>query len=82
MAKNPASIWLLIIFLIIGGLAGSFLGQLLAPTFPVLDTTNTIGIRPGVLDLRFLTITFGFSIAVGPLTVLGFILGYLMYRKV
>jgi hypothetical protein len=40
-----------------------------------------VGLQPGVLNLLFLTLTFGFSLAIGPLTILGFLLGYLIYRK-
>ncbi len=76
--RNP---WILIALLILGGLAGSAVGQMLSPTFPFLDNIATAGLAPGVLDLRFMTITFGFSLSIGPLTLLGFLLGYLVYRK-
>ncbi len=76
--RNP---WVLILLLVIGGLAGSAIGQALAPSFPFLGTLGTAGLEPGVLDLYFLKITFGFSIAIGPLTLLGFLLGYIVYRR-
>jgi len=77
--RNP---WILIILLVFGGLAGSAVGQALSPTFPFLDPITSAGLAPGVLDLRFMTITFGFSITIGPLTLLGFLLGYLVYRRI
>ncbi len=77
--RNP---WILIILLILGGLAGSALGQMLSPTFPFLGTIVSAGLAPGVLDLQFMTITFGFSIIIGPLTLLGFLMGYLVYRRI
>jgi hypothetical protein len=77
--RNP---WVLIILLVFGGLAGSAVGQVLTPTFPFLGAITTAGLAPGILDLHFMTITFGFSIAIGPLTLFGFFLGYLVYRKI
>ncbi|VFU12480.1 conserved hypothetical protein [anaerobic digester metagenome] len=32
--------------------------------------------------MHFLNLTFGFTFSLGPLTALGLILGYLVYRKV
>ncbi|MBE0465936.1 MAG: DUF4321 domain-containing protein [Candidatus Desulforudis sp.] len=55
---------------------------MLAPTFPFLGTITTAGLAPGVLDLNFMKITFGFSIAIGLMTLLGFLLGYLVYRRI
>jgi len=80
-SRRPKSVWVLIILLILGGLAGSVLGQILGPTFPVLKAGTSIGLRPGVLDLHFMTVTFGFSVSVGPLTLLGFVLGYFIYAR-
>lgn len=77
--RNP---WILVALMILGGLAGSALGQILSPTVPFLDSIVTAGLAPGVLDLRFMTVTFGFSILIGPLTLLGFLLGYLVYRNI
>lgn len=80
-SRGPKSVWVLIILLILGGLAGSLLGQILGPTLPILKAGTSIGLRPGVLDLHFMTITFGFSVSVGPLTLLGFVLGYFVYAR-
>lgn len=80
-ARGPKNIWVLVILLILGGLAGSLLGQILGPSLPLLKTGTTIGLSPGVLNLHFMTVTFGFSVAVGPLTLLGFVLGYFIYAR-
>lgn len=80
MAKSR-NMWILTIMLITGGVAGSVLGQMLSPTFPVLANFTSIGLKPGVLDLLFLSVTFGFSLAIGPLTLLGFLVGYLIYSR-
>lgn len=80
MAKSR-NLWILIIMLIIGGMAGSALGQMLSPTFPVLGNFTSVGLEPGVLNLLFLSVTFGFTLAIGPLTLLGFLIGYLIYSR-
>ncbi|MBU4534052.1 MAG: DUF4321 domain-containing protein [Eubacteriales bacterium] len=80
MAKSR-NLWILIVLMTIAGLAGSALGQILSPAVPLLANFTEVGLQPGVLNLLFLTLTFGFSLAIGPLTILGFLLGYLIYRK-
>jgi hypothetical protein len=49
---------------------------------PWLKPTSFIGLNPATLDLRFLNITFGFNFALGPLTALGMILGYVVFRRI
>ncbi len=80
--KNYGDIWVLVLLLLVGGLTGSALGNALAPAFPWLKATSVIGLQPSTLDLQFLNLTFGFTFALGPLTALGLILGYLIYRRV
>ncbi|MFA7468158.1 MAG: DUF4321 domain-containing protein [Desulfotomaculaceae bacterium] len=77
-SKSPLILFLL---LLTGGLAGSALSGSLAKTLPVLATTGNIGMKPATLDLHFMQLTFGFIMNIGPLTVLGIILGYLVYRR-
>lgn len=78
-SKSP---WILFLLLLAGGLAGSALTGTLARTLPVLATTGNIGLKPATLDLDFIQLTFGFTMQMGPLTALGIILGYLVYRRV
>jgi len=80
--KNYGSVWVLILLLLVGGLTGSAIGNALAPALPWLKATSTIGLRPFTLDLQFFNLTFGFTFALSPLTALGLILGYLIYRRV
>ncbi|WP_031513149.1 DUF4321 domain-containing protein [Desulfofalx alkaliphila] len=75
------SAWILFILLTAGGVAGSALGAALSPALPVLQNFFTVGLQPTALDLNFFSINFGFQLAVGPLTALGLLLGYLAYRK-
>lgn len=80
--KNYGNTWVLVLLLLIGGLTGSAAGNALAPVLPWLKAASTIGLRPFTLDLQFLNLTFGFTFALSPLTALGLILGYLVYRRV
>ncbi len=80
--KSYGSIWILLLLILIGGLTGSAAGDALAPSLPWLKSASLIGLKPFTLDLRFLNITFGFTFALGPLTALGMILGYIVYRRI
>lgn len=77
--KSP---WVLVFLLLAGGLAGSALSGVLAQMLPFLATNGAVGLQPATLDLHFMQITFGFSISLGPVTALGFVLGYWVYRKI
>ncbi|HAG07491.1 MAG: Uncharacterized protein XD69_0083 [Clostridia bacterium 62_21] len=80
--RNPKNPWVLVILLLLGGLAGSAVGQLFAPTWRFLGPVLRTGLGLAELDLHFLKLTFGFSVNIGVLTLLGFILGYLLYRRI
>jgi len=80
--RGSNSPWILFLLLLAGGLAGSALNDTLAKSLPVLVTTGNIGMKPATLDLHFMQLTFGFVMNLGPLTVLGIIIGYLVYRRV
>jgi hypothetical protein len=80
--KSYGSSWILVLLILIGGLTGSALGDALSPALPWLKPTSFIGLNPSTLDLRFLNITFGFNFALGPLTALGMILGYVVFRRI
>lgn len=68
--------------MILGGVAGSLVDNLLVPTVPALRNIFPLALKPGTLDLHFLSVTFGFSLAVGPLTAVGLIVGYIVYRRI
>jgi hypothetical protein len=80
--KSPRSPWVLLLLLIVGALAGSALAEALAPVLPLVKATKSFGLSPTTLDLNFLKVTFGINIALGPLTVLGLIVGYWVYRRI
>lgn len=80
--KSSGNNWVLLLIILIGGLTGSAVGDALSQSLPWLKSTSLIGLEPSTLDLRFLNITFGFTFALGPLTALGMILGYVVYRRI
>ncbi|MCD5406899.1 MAG: DUF4321 domain-containing protein [Desulfotomaculum sp.] len=81
MLGGNRSVWILIILLLAGGVAGSAAGAALSPTIPALKNFFDIGLRLLDVDMNFFSFTLGFRLAVGPFTILGLFLGYLAYRK-
>jgi len=82
--KTYKSPWILLILLIAGGIVGNAVGKALIPLVPflkVLSANATVGFGPVTLNLDFLTLTLGFSLALGPFTAVGIIVGYLVYRR-
>jgi len=71
----------LVLLLLIGGLAGSAAADAVAPYLPFVKSTAKIGFDPSTLNLHFMSLTVGFKMALGPLTALGLIIGYWVYRK-
>jgi len=77
--RNP---WILLLLLLAGAVAGSALNGTVAGIIPVLASSGQIGLRDVTLDLHFMRLTFGFIMDLSPLTALGIVLGYLVYRKI
>jgi hypothetical protein len=79
---------LVLLVVVVGLVIGSLLGELLAWMLPggsirdMLTRGPTIGLTsPLTLDLRFLALTFGFSLKVNVAGVLGVILAALVLRR-
>lgn len=79
---------LIVLVIVVGLVVGSLLGELLAWMLPegwvqdLLTRGPTIGLTsPATLDLRFLSLTFGFSLKVNVAGVLGVILAALVLRR-
>lgn len=79
--KSTKSLWILVVLLLIGGLAGSAASNALGPYVPFLKTVARIGLDPVNLDLHFMALTFGFKMALSILTALGMVIGYWVYTK-
>jgi hypothetical protein len=79
---------LLLLVIVVGLIGGSLFGELLAWMLPggaihdMLTRGPTIGLTsPMTLDLRFLSLTFGFSLRVNIAGVLGVIVAALVMRR-
>jgi hypothetical protein len=82
------SIGVLLIFILIGGMLGGIFGEILRVMAPngaiqnVFASNFSPGINPPLtIDLVLLKLTFGFSIKVSLLSVLGMFLGAYLYKQ-
>ncbi len=75
--------WLLLILLILGGIAGSLVGQVLGgiPHLALFNVGPYVGIEPTTLNLSFLSLTFGFNFKVNLVSFLGFIVAFIIYLR-
>ncbi len=78
----------LILFVLVGGLVGGILGQILVLLSPsgmlkeIFLKAYHIGITsPLVIDLHLVTFTLGFAIRINLMILLGVILGFYTYRQ-
>jgi hypothetical protein len=85
LRKTP---WLLIFFVVVGGLFGGLVAEILrviAPTGPISTVFLehlTLGITsPITVDLYLLTVTFGAALKVNVLSVIGVLMGIYIYRQ-
>jgi hypothetical protein len=85
MRKSP---WLLLMFIVLGGLLGGILGEILHVMAPkgtiqnIFSTALTPGINPPLtVDLVLIKITFGFVVKMNLLTFLGIFLGVYLYKQ-
>ena len=88
MASTKANFWLLIFCLVLGGLTGSALSQVLKLLAPwevlhrLLVIGPQIGLDPPVrIDVEFMSLTLGFSMRLNLLMALGMFSGLLLSRK-
>lgn len=88
-SSAKSSLWVAIVLLLLGGLTGSAVGQLigLLSPWPAVHKLLVMGPRvgltpPGRINLEFLTLTLGFSLRLNLLTALGMFSGLLLARKI
>ncbi|MBH0181237.1 MAG: DUF4321 domain-containing protein [Nitrospira sp.] len=86
MRKSP---WVLFVFIIIGGLLGGILGEILHVIAPqgtiqnIFSTHFMPGLSPPLtIDLVLIKLTFGLSIKVNIISVLGMFVGVYFYKHV
>ncbi len=88
MAALNKTPWMLIFFVVIGGLFGGLLGEVLrtiAPDGPLqvfFSKAYGVGIDPPLtLDLRLVTMTLGFTLRISVFNILGILLGIYVYKQ-
>jgi hypothetical protein len=75
----------LIFILFLGGITGSFIGDLLGNSFHILSFLKnmyTIGTpKPLTLDLKLVNLVLGFNFNLNLMSILGIIVAIIIYRK-
>ena len=86
MKKSP---WILLVFVLIGGLLGGVLGEILRVMAPhgtiqtIFATNYVLGItEPLTIDLVLLKFTIGLGLKINLLSLLGMFLGIYLYKNV
>jgi hypothetical protein len=76
------------VILILGAIIGAALGELIAFLFPggILHRVFSQGISPGLhppatLDLKILSLTFGFTVRINLASLLGVVVGAYLYKQ-
>ncbi|MBI2080110.1 MAG: DUF4321 domain-containing protein [candidate division NC10 bacterium] len=87
MGKHPGSTAGLIVLLVVGALVGALLGEIIRLLFPggILEQLFARGVSPGLspttMDLRVLSLTFGFTVRLNLASLLGIGLALYFYRR-
>lgn len=72
----------LFLLLLTCGSIGSFVGYILSPYLPVFLTKSfSVGAGPILLDLKFLSVTFGFALNMNLFAILGLIIALIVYSR-
>lgn len=75
---------ILLLLLIVGGIIGGWIGDAVTGVWPVLGElgkVQSVGIPRFNIDLKVFSLSFGFMLHISFFTILGFILSYLVYRR-
>lgn len=82
MARKNTNVLVLILFLLIGLVIGSFIGELLKGTIDLFAYGKTIGFQPFTLDLAFIKLTLGLTFTINLATVVGLLIALIIYKKI
>lgn len=80
MVKKSTNTFILVVLILIGLLAGSFIGDLFG-TIGFLSFGKPIGFEPITLNLLFAEITFGLTVSVNLLSLLAVLIVLVIYKK-
>jgi hypothetical protein len=76
--KGPG---VLLILVIMGAVLGSVIGKVLGGIVPIFNISESFGIRPTTIDLGVLNFSFGLILNLNLAGILGFLIAYLLYKK-
>ncbi|HZK44153.1 MAG TPA: DUF4321 domain-containing protein [Syntrophomonadaceae bacterium] len=74
----------LLLLLVLGGIIGGWIGEAMVklwPSISELGRTQSIGLPTITLDLKVLTFNFGFMLHINLFTIIGFIVAYLIFKR-
>jgi len=74
----------MVIVLLLGAILGGWLGEVLIKYVPLLSSVGqsySIGIPRFHLDLRVVSLLFGFTLRINLFSLLGLVVGFLVYRR-
>jgi len=75
---------ILLVLLVIGGIIGGWIGDaivMFCPAANMLGKIQSVGIPGFSLDLRVFSLTIGFMFHINFFTILGFIIAYMVYKR-
>jgi len=82
IGKGHKSAGPLILLILICTLIGSFIGYILQPYLPAaISKIYTIGAGPFPVDLKFLSITFGFTLNLNVFSIAGLVIALIVYSR-
>lgn len=82
MRPRNRNLALLFLLIIVGVVLGSIIGDLLSDKIPLLANSYPIGFKTPIhLDLSVIDLTFGFIIDINIASVIGFLIAFLLYKR-
>jgi hypothetical protein len=88
VAKKPGGTAAFLVIIILGALIGTVIGEILGSLWPggILERIFGRGITPGLhppasLDLKIVTLTFGFTVRINLASLLGLLVGAYLYKR-
>lgn len=88
MAQGSDRVVVLLAIVILGGLIGSVLGEVIAMVLPggTVERLLAKGVNPGLnppftLDLKVIVVTVGFSVKITLATILGVVLSLIIWKR-
>jgi len=78
--KKSKNILIIFFLIVAGAIIGNIIGGLFSDIFPILKVSESISFGPAVLDLNFLSLTFGFAFSLSLAGLLGVITIIIIFK--